>query len=127
MAEESEDEDDLFDDDDDAEISAELYSFATSSRTFWLNGIQVQSNGDTEFDDISSASLQDGVYVKVEGDFRNGVLLADEIEGREGDVELDGRIEQIDRANEVLTVSGVRVQLTANTLIDDDDDDSDRR
>ncbi len=127
MAKEIDDEDDLFDNDDDVEISGDLYSFDSAARTFWLNGIQVQFNGDTEFDDISSGSLQDGVYVKVEGDFRNGVLLADEIEGREGDVELDGRIEQIDRANEVLTVSGVRVQLTANTLIDDDDDDSDRR
>ncbi len=65
--------------------------------------------------------------MKVEGDFRNNTLLAEEVEGREGDAELDGIIQQIDLDNELLVVSGVRVQLTANTLIDDDDSDNDLR
>jgi len=127
MAKEIDDEDDLFDDDDDVEISGDLYDYDASARTFRINGVQVQIDSDTDFDDISAGSLQDGVFVKVEGDFRNGVLLAEEIEGREGDDEVEGRIEQIDLASEVLIVSGVRVQLTASTLIDDDDDDDGRR
>jgi len=127
MAKEIGDEDDLFDDDDDVEISGDLYDYDSSTRTFRINGVLVQIDSDTDFDDISAGSLQDGVFVKVEGDFRNGVLLAEEIEGREGDDEVEGRIEQIDLASEVLIVSGVRVQLTASTLIDDDDDDDGRR
>ncbi|RBP71087.1 hypothetical protein DET64_109217 [Marinobacter nauticus] len=127
MAREIDDEDDLFDDNDDVEISGDIYDYDSTARTFRINGVLVQIDGDTDFDDISAGSLQDGVFVKVEGDYRNGVLLADEIEGREGDAELDGQIEQIDLSNELLVVSGVRVQLTANTLIDDDDDDDDRR
>ena len=127
MAKEIGDEDDLFDDDDDVEISGDLYDYDSSTRTFRINGVLVQIDSDTDFDDISASSLQDGVFVKVEGDFRNGVLLAEEIEGREGDDEVEGRIEQIDLASEVLIVSGVRVQLTASTLIDDDDDDDGRR
>jgi len=127
LAEEIDDEDDLFDDNDDVEISGDIYDYDSAARTFRSNGVLVQIDGDTDFDDISAGSLQDGVFVKVEGDYRNGVLLADEIEGREGDAELDGQIEQIDLSNEVLVVSGVRVQLTANTLIDDDDDDDGRR
>ncbi len=127
LAEEIDDEDDLFGDNDDVEISGDIYDYDSSARTFRINGVLVQIDGDTDFDDISAGSLQDGVFVKVEGDYRNGVLLADEIEGREGDAELDGQIEEIDLSNELLVVSGIRVQLTANTLIDDDDDDDDRR
>ena len=127
LAEEIDDEDDLFDDNDDVEISGDIYDYDSTARTFRINGVLVQIDGDTDFDDISAGSLQDGVFVKVEGDYRNGVLLADEIEGREGDAELDGQIEEIDLSNELLVVSGIRVQLTANTLIDDDDDDDDRR
>lgn len=127
MAREIDDEDDLFDDNDDVEISGDIYDYDSSARTFRINGVLVQMDDDTDFDDISAGSLQDGVFVKVEGDYRNGVLLADEIEGREGDAELDGQIEQIDLSNELLVVSGIRVKLTVNTLIDDDDDDDDRR
>jgi hypothetical protein len=127
LAEEIDDEDDLFDDNDDVEISGDIYDFDASARTFRINGVLVQLNAETEFDDISEGSLQDGVFVKVEGDFRNNTLLAEEVEGREGDAELDGIIQQIDLDNELLVVSGVRVQLTANTLIDDDDSDNDLR
>lgn len=127
LAREIDDEDDLFDDDDDVEISGDIADFDSGSNSFRINGVLVQFSSNTEFDDISRSSLQNGVYVTVEGEFRNGVLRAEEIEGREGDAELDGRIEAIDLTNEILTVSGVRVQLTASTLIDDDDDDDDRR
>ena len=127
MAEEIDDEDDLFNDDDDVEISGSIYDFDVSSGQFSLNGVRVQINGDTEFDDLSEGSLADGLFVKVEGEAINGVVVADEIEGRESDAELDGRIESIDLGNESMIVSGVRVQLTGNTLIDDDDLDQDGR
>jgi len=125
MAEEIDDEDDLFDDDDDVEISGSIYDYDEASSQFSVNGVRVQINGGTEFDDLRESSLVDGLFVKVEGDYRNGVLVAEEIEGRESDAELDGRIESIDLANETMIVSGVSVQLTSNTLIDDDDDDDD--
>ncbi|PTB99197.1 hypothetical protein C9993_04295, partial [Marinobacter sp. Z-F4-2] len=127
MAEEIDDEDDLFDDDDDVEISGSIYDYDQASRQFSVNGVRVQINGGTEFDDLRESSLADGLFVKVEGDYRDGVLVAEEIEGRESDAELDGRIESIDLANETMIISGVSVQLTSNTLIDDDDDDDDRR
>lgn len=128
MAEEIDDEDDWFDDDDDdVEISGNIYDYDTVSRQFSLHGVRVQINGGTEFDDIRDSSLGDGLFVKVEGDYRNGVLVAEEIEGRESDAELDGRIESIDLANETMIVSGVNVHITSNTLIDDDDDDDDDR
>jgi len=126
MAEEIDDEDDWFDDDDDVEISGTIYNFDAASRQFSLNGVTVQVNGGTGFDDLRESGLADGLFVEVEGDFRNGTLLAEEIEGRASDAELSGRIESIDLTSESLIVGGVRIQLTANTLIDDDDDDSRR-
>lgn len=125
MAEEIDDEDDLFDNDDDVEISGTIYDFDAASGRFSLNGIRVQFNGDTEFDDLDEGSLANGLFVKVEGEAVNGVLVAEEIEGRESDAELDGRVESIDLNNETMVVSGVRVQLTGNTLIDDDDSSED--
>ena len=129
MAEEIEDEDDWFDGNDDAvEISGTIYDLDGPDRQFSLNGGRVQITNGTEFDDINQSSLADGLFVKVEGDFRNGILVAEEIEGQESDAELDGVIESINLSDESLVVSGVRVQLTGNTLIDDDDDDdNDRR
>lgn len=127
MAEEIDDEDDLFNNDDDVEISGAIYDFDAASSQFSLNGIRVQFNGGTEFDDLNRSSLANGLFVKVEGEVVNGVLVADEIEGRESDAELDGRVESIDLNNETMVVSGVRVQLTGNTLIDDDDSGEDGR
>ncbi len=127
MAEEIDDEDDLFDNDEDVEISGTTYDFDAASRQFSLNGIRVQFNGNTEFDDLNESSLANGLFVKVEGEAINGVLVAEEIEGRDSDAELDGRVESIDLNNETMVVSGVRVQLTGNTLIDDDDSGEDGR
>ncbi|WP_292016706.1 DUF5666 domain-containing protein [Marinobacter sp. HL-58] len=125
IAEEIDDEDDLFDDDDDVEIAGAISGdYDESARQFRLNGITVQVNSGTEFDDgLRESDLGDGLLVKVEGDFRNGVLVAEEIEPRDGDAELEGVIES--RDDNELTVSGVRVVLTGNTLIEDDDDDDD--
>lgn len=125
IAEEIEGEDDLFDDDDDVEISGAISGdYDDASRRFTLNGITVQVNGGTEFDDgLSEGNLSDGLLVKVEGGFRNGVLVAGEIEPRDGDAGLDGIIESKNGSD--LVVSGVRVVLTGNTLIEDGDDDDD--
>jgi len=127
IAREIDDEDDLFDDDDDVEIAGTIYDFDGANRTFFINGVQVQINGRTEFDDgLSEGSVVNGLLVKVEGEYRNGVLIADEIEPRDGDAELEGIIES-KPDSETLVVSGVRVVLTSGTLIEDDDDDDDDR
>lgn len=127
IAREIDDEDDLFDDDDDVEIVGTVYDFDAADRTFFINGVQVQINGSTEFDDgLSENSMTNGLLVKVEGEYRNGLLVAVEIEPRDGDAELDGVIES-KPDSETLIVSGVRVVLTSGTLIEDDDDDDDDR
>lgn len=125
VAREIDDEDDLFDDRDDVEIAGSIYDFDAASRTFFLDGIQVQVVDGTEFDDgLRQSDLADGLLVKVEGEYRGGLLIAEEIGPRDGDAELDGVIES-KPDSDTLIVSGVRVNLTSATLIEDDDDDND--
>jgi len=123
IAKEIDDEDDLFESNDDVEIAGAISGdYDEAARQFQLNGVTVQVDGSTEFDDgLRESGLSDGLLVKVEGVFRNGVLIADEIEPRDGDAELDGRIEA--KNDNELVVSGVTVMLTGATLIENDDDD----
>ncbi len=52
------------------------------------------------------------------------MVIAEEIEPRSTDTEIEAAILQIlDAGNRVLDVGGVRVQVTSRTLITDDDDD----
>lgn len=120
-------EDDWFNEDDgDAEISGTVSGYDAANRQFLLNGVSVQVAGNTRFEGLVESSLVDGVVVKVEGSYQNGVLLADEIKGRDSDAELDGRIDQV-VDGDTFIVSGVTVNITNNTLIDDDDDRDDGR
>lgn len=122
--------DDRFDDGDDVELSGPVSSgFDPATGRFSINGVSVQVNSGTEFDDgLSQASdLVPGLLVSVEGEYRGGVLVAEEIEAAEGDAELEASVSAINRTAQELTVGGVRVVVTSNTLLeDDDDDDGDR-
>ncbi|WP_100638421.1 DUF5666 domain-containing protein [Marinobacter salexigens] len=127
LAAEIDDESDWLDgDDNDVEISGELYDYDETNLQFYINGVLVQITANTEFDDIGKSDLQNGVHIQVEGEYRDGLLYAEEIEGQEADVELEGVVESVDLENETLRVSGVKVQLTTSTLIDEGDD-NDRR
>lgn len=125
IADEVEFEDDLFDFDDDVEISGTVtLAYDEDSRQFRLNGFPVRVNGDTDLDDgITLQSLTEGAEIKVEGEYRNGIIVAEELEMRDGDAELSGFIEGKEHGGEVLLVSGVRVTLTDSTLVEDEDDD----
>lgn len=125
VASEIDDEDDLFGDDEDVEISDTIQGdYDASAREFSLNGVTVRVDGETEFDDgMVEGDIADGLLVKVEGEFRGGVLVAEEIERRDADAELEARVSAIGDEEGFLTVGGVRVRVTSNTLIEGDDDD----
>lgn len=122
IASEIEFEDDLFDNNDDVEISGTVtVAYDEDSGQFQLNGFPIQVNEDTDLDDdITLDRLTEGAEIKVEGEYRNGIIVAEEIEMRDGDAELSGYIESKERGGEVLMVSGVRVTLTDSTLIEDE-------
>ncbi len=128
VAEEIDDEDDWFDDGEDLEISGAIQgAYDSDTRQFRLNGLVVQVGGDTEFDDMIESDLAEGLLVKVEGEMRNGVLVAEEVERRDADAELEASIGEINGSERSMLVGGVRVTVTDSTLIEDDDrDDGDR-
>jgi hypothetical protein len=110
---------------DDVEIEGPISSADPGSRTFILNGTTVQVTNDTEFDDgLQESDLLPGLQVSVEGEWdARGFLVAEEIEARSGDSEVQARILGIDPGALELNIGGVRVRVTARTLIVDEDDD----
>lgn len=124
IAGEIEDEDAWYDDDEDIEISGAIQGdYDSATRQFRLNGLTVQVDADTDFDDVSESDLQDGLLVKVEGEMRGGILLAEDVELRDADAELEATIGEINSSDRTLLVGGVRVVVTGSTLIEDDEDE----
>lgn len=94
-------------------------------RQFTLNGLLVQVDDRTDFDDgLRESDLQAGLMIQVEGEFNeNGVVLAEEIEPREANAEVEAIVESIDFEANQMVVGGVRVQITSLTMLIDDNDD----
>jgi hypothetical protein len=111
---------------DDVEIEGPISSVNPGNRTFVLNGTTVQVTNGTEFDDgLRESDLQPGLQVSVEGEWdARGFLVADEIEPRSADSEVEARILSIDTGAREVNVGGVQVRVTSRTLIVDDDDDT---
>ncbi|MYL25948.1 MULTISPECIES: DUF5666 domain-containing protein [Halomonadaceae] len=117
-------------DDDDLEIVGPVtVPWESNDRTFSVNGIEFDVDDDTEFDDgLQPTDLVAGRLVKVEAEFDDGRWVAEEVEQREANAEVDGTLTATpDRDNEILRVGGVEVRVTASTVISDDDDDDGRR
>ena len=113
---------------DDIEFAGPVNSaYSASARTFEINGLTVQVDNDTEFDDgLTESDLVPGLLIQVEGTFRSdGTVLAEEIEAREGNASVEGVVDvnTLDPANETFRVGGVLVKVTPLTIISDDDSD----
>ena len=110
------------DEDEDIELSGPVQSLNLSGSTFLLNGVPVDFDSQTEFDDFSRSRIADGLLVQVEGEFRSGRVYAEEIELLEGNAEVEAAVQSADPSANELIVGGVTVRITNNTLIDSDDD-----
>ncbi|PSF07072.1 hypothetical protein C7H09_09725 [Marinobacter fuscus] len=109
--------------DGEVEISGPISELQIAENSFRVNGLLVRYSSETEFDDFVEADLSSGVLIEVEGEFRNGVLIAGEMELLEDDAELEARVESIDLASGMLKVGGVAVHINdGRTLIDFDGD-----
>ena len=123
IASEVEAEDDLYDDDREVEIEGYITSY-TDNNHFEVNGVQVDASA-------LGIQLTLGERVEVEGYMRNGVLIADEIELRGGNVEISARVDSVDVLSNSFTmavVSGqpsVAVQISRITRMEDDAEGSD--
>jgi hypothetical protein len=113
---------DDMDDNMDAEIEGVITRFA-SVTDFDVNSRRVTTNSSTRFEDGTSADLALGVRVEVEGDVRDGVLVAEKVKfEREADLRVSAEIGSIEAAAGTFTVLGITVQTNAGTRFEDKTD-----
>ena len=112
--------------DDDEDMEAEIEGVVTrfvSATDFAVSGHPVTTNSGIRFEDGSSADLALGVRVEVEGDVREGVLVAEKVKfEREADLRVSAEIDSIDAAAGTLSVLGITVQTSATTRFEDKSD-----
>jgi hypothetical protein len=103
-----------------------LSDYDNNNQSFSLNGLTIRvTPGETELEDLSSFNdLKTGLLVQVEGAFiAPTVIRATEIELREGDAEIEGDVETGSVTGDSFRVGGVRVRVTPQTMITDDESD----
>jgi hypothetical protein len=112
-----------------------IVSGATAGQ-FTLAGVTVLYDTSTRFSGLSSAQIQDGLFLEeVEGRYNaQGQFVASEIEVENhsingvsddnysmNELEVSSTVSAIDTVNNTLTVMGYTVAITASTLLKDDD------
>lgn len=98
LAKEIELEDDSFDDGDEVSLQG-VISLFNGLADFTVAGQAVDANANPAILFPANATLADGVNVEVEGKIVNGVLIADEVELREGSAGIKAFVTQIDLVN----------------------------
>jgi hypothetical protein len=113
---------DGMDDDRDAEVEGLITRFV-SVTDFDVGGRPVTTTSGTRFEDGTSADLALGVRVEVEGDIRNGVLIAEKVKfEREANLRVSAGIESIDAGAGTFSVLGITIQSHAGTRFEDKTD-----
>ena len=122
------------DDDDEVEIKGTL-NYDMTSETWSVMDVQLGFDDNTEYspqdlaDSIADLSA-DGLYVEVEGEYVNDVLLVDEIELEEDDLEFKADVDSIsatDARDGTITltfgaaIGTVEVRVTPDTMFLDDE------
>ena len=122
------------DDDDEVEIKGTL-NYDMNSETWSVMDVQLSFDDNTEYspqdlaDSIADLSA-DGLYVEVEGEYVNDVLLVDEIELEEDDLEFKADVDSIsatDARDGTMTltfgaaIGTVDVRVTPDTMFLDDE------
>ncbi|MDL0431328.1 DUF5666 domain-containing protein [Marinobacter sp. TBZ242] len=109
-------------DDDDIEFAGPVSrAFDSGNGTFEINGLVVRVSSETEFDDgLSETDLVPDLLIQVEGEFLNdGTVDAEEIELREGESEVEGRVatNSVNSTDQTFRIGGVLVQVTPLTAL----------
>jgi hypothetical protein len=91
--------DDLFDNNDsDIEIEGLITNYINDSN-FMINGQQIDASNATFTPASLEMALADNLKVEVEGTLINGVLQANEVEGRAGEIKIQSIVSSIDNIN----------------------------
>ena len=124
----------LKDDEGEVEIRGVL-SYDVGTDSWFLNDIPLDLGGDIEFkpSELESAiddKSADGMMVKVEGDYLNGILVVDEIEDKQDSLEFKGTVAKLTAngpKSGTMTIAfgaatgTVTVILDSNTMYPEDD------
>ncbi|NWO06256.1 MAG: hypothetical protein HLX50_11330 [Alteromonadaceae bacterium] len=105
----------------DIEITGTVSGYTPRATSFFVNGVDVSITSDTEFDDLDRDQLTDNMLVTVEGDFRDGIIVAEEVELFEGNADVEASVIKAGRLPDSWDIGGVIVVLTNSTVIEFDD------
>jgi len=122
------------DDDDEVEIKGTL-NYNPDSQTWSVMDVQLSFDGDPEYSpqDLANSIADlsaDGLYVEVDGEYVNGVLLVDEIELEEDDLEFKADVDSIsatDARDGTMTLTfgaangTVEIRVSPDTMFLDDE------
>ncbi|MBT8435543.1 MAG: hypothetical protein KJN95_12795 [Gammaproteobacteria bacterium] len=124
-AEEIEEEEEGFGNDvDDVSLQGIISNFMAGPQTFDIDGQSIDFSGAQI--EPSGAALENGLEVEVEGDIVGGVLIAEEVEVREGEAKLKAFVSSVDLANNSFEVSyfgglgTVTIKVDAQTTFEDE-------
>lgn len=117
-------EDDFFGEDED-EVSVEgVISSFNGSDDFIVAGQQIDASSAVLFP--ATLNLQDDISVEVEGPIVGGVLIAETVEARDGEIELSGNVSSVNASTRAITLQFANGTITfitdAKTQLEDDTD-----
>lgn len=106
-------------------VVSQYFPLGAGLSNFFVNGQRVDASAaDLEPDNLASL-MQDGLEVEVEGEIVGGILIADELELREGDTELRTTVFSKDAASESFIVDypgvGMVTILTGGLTVFEDE------
>ncbi len=114
---------DKFEDDDEFKVQGTIRNYISDS-DFEVNGVKVDATNAVF--KPSSLILADGLAVEIEGTWADSVLIAKEIEGRRGEIEIEGPVGGLSADDNTITISLVNGDITLvvdnRTMYDDDTD-----
>jgi len=115
----------LSEDADEVSIEGYITRYASDS-DFDINGTTVDASGATL--EPTTLVLAAGIKIEVEGSISNGILIADEVESRDGKAEINAIVTTINLATNSLTLSvvastAITIVVNSSTAIEDDRDD----
>jgi len=109
-----------FGDDDDVSVQGLITDFANNS-SFRVLGTEVDASGATFLP--SDLVLADNIVVEVEGTVSNGVLVANSVEIRGGNIELEALVSEVNEQQNSVTLGfatgSVTVEVNSSTRLDD--------
>ncbi|RUO20903.1 hypothetical protein CWE08_07315 [Aliidiomarina iranensis] len=114
---------------DEVKAAGIVRDYDAEAGTFRLNRFTVVVNDATEFDDGTIETLANGVIVKVEGEYVDGQLVAEEVEfkAQKSDTKTEGQVTDINTDARSFTVNGLVFTVNQNTRYEDDSELDDRQ